>query len=150
MIKNQHPEFYKNIQKISIINSKDVLYNLQSVLQRKNIFFDEDAALVIRPLPEDIRYPSSSKMTDGGMILSYKIAISIIEQSVETEKKLEKLQNKRVIMVLHYNNSGRMIIGCNENPLTFLYEDDNTINPSSNNGFNIECIGNTYFTKVNQ
>lgn len=149
MINNQHPEFYKNIQKVSIIESKNVLYNLQSVLQKKNIFFDEDSALVIRPLPEDIRYPSNSKMTDGGMIVNYKISFSIIEQSIETEKKLQSYENKRVIVVLHYNNSGKIIIGCNENPLTFLYEDDNTSNPSMNNGFNIECSGNTYFTKVN-
>lgn len=149
MIKNLSPENYKNIYKISIIPAKSVNYPLLYVLQKRNIVFDDDQALIIRPLPEDLKYPSNSKMSDSGVFFNYKLAISITDQSPSTEDQLMKHINQKVIVVLHYNNEGRMIIGCNENPLMFLFEDDNSSNPSTNNGYNVECSGNTYFTKVN-
>lgn len=149
MIRNMTPENYKNILKISIVPAKSVNYPLQYVLQKRNIVFDNDQALIICPLPEDLTYPSSSKMSDSGMFLNYKIGISITDQSELTEEQLMKFYNQKVIVVLHYNNEGRMIIGCNENPLMFMFEDDNSTNPAKNNGYNVECSGNTYFTKVN-
>lgn len=140
-------ENYKNINKVSILDAKDVFYPLKYVLQKRDIVFDEDLALVIIPLPEDIKYPATSKMTDAGMLKDYKIEISINNQKPETEAQLEKKVNRKVIVVLHHNY-GKIIIGCNEMPLEFLYNDDNTTNPQSDNGFTVSCRGNAYFLKV--
>jgi len=140
-------ENYKNITKVSILDARDVLYNLKYVLQKRDITFDEDLALVIYPMPEDIKYPATSKMTDAGVLKDYKIEISINNQLPETEAQLECLVNRKVIVVLHHN-FGKIIIGCNEMPLEFLYNDDNSTNPQADNGFTIICRGNAYFSKV--
>jgi hypothetical protein len=140
-------ENYKNINKVSILDAKDVFYPLKYVLQKRDIAFDEDLALVIIPLPEDIKYPSTSKMTDAGVLKDYKIEISINNQLPETEAQLEKKVNRKVIVVLHHNY-GKIIIGCNEMPLEFLYNDDNSTNPQVDNGYTVSCRGNAYFTKV--
>lgn len=138
---------YKNITKVSIIDAKTVFYPLKYVLEKRDISFDEDLALVIIPLPEDIKYPATSKMTDAGMIKDYKIEISINNQNPETEAQLEKKVNRKVIVVLHHNY-GKIIIGCNEMPLEYLYNDDNSINPQVDNGYTVSCRGNSYFSKV--
>jgi len=140
-------ENYKNINKISILDAKDVFYPLKYVLQKRDITFDEDLALVIIPLPEDIKYPATSKMTDAGVLKDYKIEISINNQHPETEAQLERKVNRKVIVVLHHNY-GKIIIGCNEMPLEFLYNDDNSTNPQADNGYTVTCRGNAYFSKV--
>ncbi|MBC7847244.1 MAG: hypothetical protein H7Y10_12205 [Flavobacterium sp.] len=140
-------ENYKNINKVSILDAKDVFYPLKYVLQKRDIAFDEDLALVIIPLPEDIKYPATSKMTDAGMLKDYKIEISTNNQLPETEAQLEKKVNRKVIVVLHHNY-GKIIIGCNEMPLEFLYNDDNSTNPQVDNGYTVSCRGNAYFLKV--
>lgn len=138
---------YKNITKISILDAKDVFYPQKYVLQKRDITFDEDLALVIKPMIEDVKYPSSSKMTDAGVLRDYKIEISINNQLPETIEQLERLVNRKVIVVLHHN-FGKIIIGCNEMPLEYLYNDDNTTNPQADNGFTVTCRGNAYFLKV--
>jgi len=138
---------YKNITKISILDAKDVFYPQKYVLQKRDITFDEDLALVIKPMIEDVKYPSSSKMTDAGVLRDYKIEISINNQLPETIEQLESLVNRKVIVVLHHN-FGKIIIGCNEMPLEYLYNDDNTTNPQADNGFTVTCRGNAYFLKV--
>lgn len=140
-------ENYKNITKVSILDARDVLYPLKYVLQKRDITFDEDMALVIYPLPEDIKYPATSKMTDAGVLKDYKIEISINNQLPETEAQLERKVNRKVIVVLHHN-FGKIIIGCNEMPLEFLYNDDNSTNPQTGNGYTVYCRGNAYFSKV--
>lgn len=140
---------YKNINKVSILDAKDVFYPLKYVLQKRDIVFDEDLALVITPLPEDIKYPSSAKITDAGTLRDYKIEISINNQKPETIDQLEKKVNRKVIVVLHHNY-GKVILGCNEMPLEYLYHDDNTTNPQSDNGFTVTCRGNAYFLKVSR
>ena len=102
-------ENYKNITKVSILDAKDVFYPLKYVLQKRDISFDEDLAIVIKPLPEDIKYPSSSKMTDAGMLKDYKIEITLNNQLFETQERLEMLHNRKVIVVLHHN-FGKIII----------------------------------------
>lgn len=140
-------ENYKNITKVSILDAKDVFYPLKYVLQKRDITFDEDLALVIIPMAEDIKYPASSKMTDAGVLRDYKIEISINNQLPETEAQLEAKVNRKVIVVLHHNH-GKIILGCNEMPLEYLYNDDNTTNPQGDNGYTVTCRGNAYFTKV--
>jgi len=140
-------ENYKNINKVSILDAKDVFYPLKYVLQKRDIVFDEDLALVIIPMPEGIKYPATSKMTDAGMLKDYKIEISINNQLPETEAQLEKKVNRNVIVVLHHNY-GKIIIGCNEMPLEYLYNDDNSTNPQVDNGYTVSCRGNAYFSKV--
>ena len=147
MIQALTSENYKNITKVSIVDAKDVFYPLKYVLQKRDITFDEDLALVIYPMPEDIKYPASSKMTDAGVLRDYKIDISINNQLPETEAQLERHINRSVIVVLHHNY-GKIILGCNEMPLEYNYTDDNTINPQGDNGFSVSCRGNAYFTKV--
>lgn len=148
MITNIFSENYKNIDKISIIDSKKVFYNLQSVLQKRDINFDDEDALIICPLPEDIKYPSSSKIVDSGQLFSYKVDITITNQSSYTESQLYRYLNKKVILILHYRE-GKIIIGCNENPLQFLFDEDNSTNPTANNGYSVQLAGNTYYGKVN-
>jgi hypothetical protein len=138
---------YKNINKISILDAKTVFYPLKYVLEKRDISFDEDLALVIFPMIEDIKYPASTKMTDAGVLRDYKIEISINNQKPETEAQLESKVNRKVIVVLHHNY-GKIIIGCNEMPLEYLYNDDNTVNPQLDNGFTVICRGNAYFLKV--
>lgn len=147
MIQALTSENYKNITKVSIVDAKDVFYPLKYVLQKRDITFDEDLALVIYPIPEDIKYPASSKMTDAGVLRDYKIDISINNQLPETEAQLERHINRLVIVVLHHNY-GKIILGCNEMPLEYNYTDDNTTNPQGDNGFSVSCRGNAYFTKV--
>lgn len=138
---------YKIINKISIVDAKSVFYPLKYVLEKRDISFDEDLALVIFPMIEDIKYPASSKMTDAGVLRDYKIEISINNQKPETEAELENKVNRKVIVILHHNY-GKIILGCNEMPLEYLYNDDNTVNPQSDNGYTVTCRGNAYFLKV--
>lgn len=141
------PENYKHINKISILDSKKVFYPLKYVLEKRDIIFDDDDALIIIPIPEDIKYPSSTKITDAGVLRDYKIEISINNQFAHTQEQLEARSNSKVILVLHHA-TGKIIIGCNEMPLDYLYSDDNTTNPASDNGFTVTCRGNAYFLKV--
>lgn len=141
------PDNYKNISKVSILDAKKVFYPLKYVLEKRDISFDEEIAVVIIPIPEDIKYPSSSKMTDSGLSRDYKIEISINNQLPETLERLELLDNRKVIVVLHHQ-FGKIIIGCNEMPLNYIYNDDNTTNPQGDNGFTVVCSGNAYFLKV--
>jgi hypothetical protein len=140
-------ENYKQITKISILDSKTVFYPLKYVLEKRDIAFDEGQAVVIIPMIEDVKYPATSKMTDGGVMRDYKIEISINNQSIETAQQLELLDNRKVIVVLHHKY-GKIIIGCNEMPLEYIYNDDNSTNPLSDNGFTVVCRGNAYFLKV--
>lgn len=138
---------YKMITKISILDSRAVFYPLQYVLQKRDISFDEDLALVIKPMAEGVKYPSSSKMTDAGLIRDYKIEFSTNSQDPESQEQFEMMHNRKVIVVLHHK-FGKIIIGCNEMPLDYLYDDDNTTNPQLDNGFTVTCRGNAYFLKV--
>ena len=138
---------YKNISKISILDSKAVFYPLKYVLQKRDIAFDEDLALVIIPLPEEIKYPASMKLTDAGVIRDYKIDLSINNQSPDTVEQLEQFENRKVILVLHHKY-GKIIIGCNEMPLSFSFNDDNSSRYQDDNGFIVTCRGNAYFLKV--
>lgn len=147
MIKNDIPDDYKNITKISIINKKRVFYPLRYVLQERDIVIDENDCLTIFPLPEDIKFPSSNKGTDAGTIIDYKVEITVNNQSKLTRKEIFKYFNQKVIVVLHYS-TGKIIIGCNELPLLFLCSEENTTNPAGTNGYSIECRGNAYFPKV--
>ncbi|UOX35301.1 hypothetical protein LXD69_07220 [Flavobacterium sediminilitoris] len=147
MIDNFSPDNYKNITKISILDAKKVFYPLKYVLEKRDILIDEDYSLIIIPLPEDIKYPSNTKMTDAGMIWNYKVEITINNQKSITEAKLLEFVNKKVIVVFHHND-GKIIIGCNEMPLQYIYGDDNTTNPAAHCGYSVECRGNSYFSKV--
>lgn len=147
MINATTPDNYKNITKVSLLDAKAVFYPIKYVLEKRDISFDEDLAVEIKLLPEDVRYPSSSKMTDAGVIRNYKIDFNINNQLPETESKLQSLQNRPVILVLHHA-TGRMIFGCNEMPMQFLFDDENTIDPQKHSGFSVTCTGNTYFIKV--
>ena len=149
MITNQNQESFGPLKKISIIDSKKVFYPLQYVLQKRDISFNDDDALIIIPLPEDVKFPSSAKIIDSGMLFSYKVDITVTDQSTETENQITKLTNKKAIVVFHYHQK-KIIIGCNENPLQFLFNDDNTTNPAADNGFSIILTGNTYYLKVNR
>lgn len=135
------------IDKISIVDAKKVNYTNFHVLNRKPIHFDDADAVMIKPLPEDVKFPASSKLTDSGSLFNYKISISINNQSAGTHRQLESFLNKKVICVLH-TNQGYIIIGVTEQPLTFLYEDDNTTSAASFNGFSVTLSGNTYYCKV--
>lgn len=147
MITNDQHDNYKNITKVSILDAKKVFYPLKYVLEKRDILIDEDSALIIKPLPEDIKYPSNTKMVDSGTIWEYKVEISINNQHHLTEAQLMKFTNKKVIVVFHHND-GKIIIGCNEMPLQYLYSEDNTSNPGSYCGYSVELKGNSYFSKV--
>jgi len=147
MINALTPENYKNITKATILDAKTVFYPMKYVLEKRDIVYDEDLAVEIKLLPEDIKYPSSSKMTDSGIIRNYKIELSINNQLPETERELESLQNRKVILVLHHP-FGRIIFGCNEMPLDYLFDDENTVDPQKYNGFSVTCSGTAYFLKV--
>lgn len=148
MITNIFAENYKHITKVCILDARKVFYNMQCVLQKRDIFFDDDDALIIHPLPEDIKYPSSSKIVDSGHLFSYKSEITIINQDSYTESELARFLNKKVILVFYYKQ-GKIIIGCNENPLQFMFDEDNSSNPATNNGFTVIISGNTCYGKVN-
>lgn len=147
MIYSSETENFKNITKISILDSRLVFYPLSYVLQKRDVIFDDELALIIKPLPEDIKFPGSAKMTDSGVTREYKVEISINNQLVVTEEKLQKFHHGKIIMVLHHPE-GKIIIGCNEMPLDFIFVDDNTTNPASDNGFTIICRGTSYSLKV--
>lgn len=149
MINNSTSESINFLKKISILDSKKVFYPLRSVLLKKDISFNDDDALIILPLPEDVKFPSTTKITDSGQLFNYKIDITITDQSEPTEQELMRFINKKVIAVFHYDN-GKVIIGCNENPLQFLFNDDNTTNPLSTHGFSVVLSGTTYYLKVNR
>ena len=138
---------YKNITRISILDSKKVFYPQKYVLQKRDITFDDDQALIIYPMAEDLKYPGTSKITDAGTIRDYKIEISINNQSKLTQAELESLHNRKVIVVLHHPG-GKIILGCNEMPLTYIFTDDNTTKPDGDNGFTVICQGNAYCLKV--
>jgi len=147
MIDAQISDDYKNINRISILDAKKVFYPQAYVLQKRDIVFDDDDALVIIPILEDLKYPATTKLSDSGTIRDYKIDISVNNQKPETQAKFERFTNKKVIVVLHHPY-GKIIIGCNEMPLSYLYSDDNTVNPAGDNGFSIQCRGNAYYLKV--
>jgi hypothetical protein len=147
MINALTSENYKDITKISILDAKVVFYPLKYVLEKRDIAFDEDLAIIIKLMPEDLKYPASVKMTDAGVLRDYKIEVAINNQHPETIDQLENLVNRKVIVVLHHN-FGKIIIGCNEMPLEYLFNDDNTTNPQGDNGFTVTCRGNAYFLKV--
>jgi hypothetical protein len=147
MITNREPSNTLLITKVAIIDFKKVVYNLQSVLQKKDISFDDDEALIILPMPEDVRFPSSTKITDAGTVWNYKVGISINNQSASTVDQLMAYLNKKVITVLYTKNE-KIIIGCNEQPLSFLPEEDNTVRGDQFNGLSVSLSGNTYYNKV--
>lgn len=147
MIDALTPDDYKNIFKVSILDSKKVFYPLKYVLEKRDITYDDDFALIICPKTDDIKFPSSGKLTDSGILRDYKVELSINNQSDYTQEQLEEFENKKVIVVFHHPN-GKIIIGCNEMPLLFQYDDDNTVSPSGDHGFSISCRGNAYFLKV--
>lgn len=138
---------YKNINKVVILDNKKVFYPLKHQLQKRDISYDEDLAVIICPLPEDLKYPVASKVTDAGTIRDCKIEITINNQSSSTQDQLELMTNRKVIVILYYPE-GKMIFGCNENPLEFLYNPDNSSKPQEDSGFTVLCRGNTYFTQV--
>lgn len=147
MISNSTPSDTLLITKVVIIDFKKVMYNLQSVLQKKDISFDDDDALIIIPLPEDVTFPSSSKITDAGTIWNYKIGIDINNQHPNTVEQVMAYLNKRVICVI-YTLDQKIIIGCNEQPLSFLPEENNTVKPEAFHGLTVSLSGNTYYNKV--
>jgi len=135
------------ITKVAIIDFKKVMYNLQSVLQKKDISFDEDDSLIIIPLPEDVKFPSSTKISDAGTVWNYKISIDINNQHPNTVEQVMAYLNKKVICVIYTKNE-KIIIGCNEQPLLFLPEENNTVKPEAFHGLTISLSGNTYYNKV--
>lgn len=147
MITNSTPSDTLLITKVAIIDFKKVMYNLQSVLQKKDITFDDDDALIIIPLPEDVTFPSSSKITDAGTVWNYKVGIDINNQHPSTVDQVMNYLNKKVICVLYTLNE-KIIIGCNEQPLSFLPEENNTVKPEAFHGLTVALSGNTYYNKV--
>lgn len=147
MINNFPSDVFGLLEKISIVDNKKVFYPYSSVLQKKNIVFDDSDALVIKPLPEDVKFPSSPKIIDSGQLFSYKIDITIVDQLPQTETEIINWLNKRVICIFHFSNK-KIIFGCNEQPLQFFFQDDNYILPTNDNGFSIVLSGNTYSLKV--
>ncbi|MBC5835802.1 hypothetical protein G6N05_05330 [Flavobacterium sp. F372] len=147
MITNFLHDNYKNITRVSILDAKKVFYPMKYVLEKRDILIDDDSALIILPFPEDIKYPSNTKMTDAGMLWDYKVEISINNQSALTENQLMRFLNKKVIVVFHHND-GKIIFGCNEMPLQYGYSEDNSVNPAAHCGYSVECRGNSYYSKV--
>ncbi|MBN8565246.1 MAG: hypothetical protein J0M25_00740 [Flavobacteriales bacterium] len=147
MITNHEPSNTLLITKVAIIDFKKVVYTLQSVLQKKDISFDDDEALIILPLLEDVRFPSSTKITDAGTVWNYKVGININNQHPTTVEQVLAYLNKKVIAVLYTQNE-KIIIGCNEQPLSFLPEEDNTVRGDQFHGLSVSLSGNTYYNKV--
>lgn len=135
------------ITKMAIIDSKKIIYSLQSVLQKKDISFNEHDALIIIPMAEDVKFPSSTKITDAGTVWNYKIGIGINNQHKSTVDQVMAYLNKKVICVLFAKES-KIIIGCNEQPLSFLPEEDNTVRSDGFLGLSVSLTGNTYYNKV--
>jgi hypothetical protein len=52
MINALTSENYKDITKISILDAKVVFYPLKYVLEKRDIAFDEDLAIIIKLMPE--------------------------------------------------------------------------------------------------
>jgi hypothetical protein len=52
-----------------------LFYPLKYVLEKRDIAFDEDLA-IIKLMPEDLKYPASVKMTDAGVLRDYKIEVA--------------------------------------------------------------------------
>jgi hypothetical protein len=141
-----HDDF-KNITSVSILDARKVFYPMSYVLNKRDINFDDDQAVNIKLIPEDIKFPGSAKMTDAGQLRDYKVEISINNQSRETELELEALVNKKVILVF-FHSYGKIILGCNEMPLNYIFSDENTSKPESDFGFTVICRGDAYFLKV--
>lgn len=144
---NNIEEKYYNFSKIVFLDSKKVFYPISHSLNKMRIEYEDDHALLVKVLAEDIDYPSSSKLNDSGQIFDYKIKVDIQNQHHTTQKHLLSFVNKKVIIVLDHP-SGQVIIGCNEQPLRFSYSEINTTSPSLNNAYRIDCSGSTYFSKV--
>jgi hypothetical protein len=68
-----------------------LFYPLKYVLEKRDIAFDEDLAIIIKLMPEDLKYPASVKMTDAGVLRDYKIEVAINNQHPETIDQLENL-----------------------------------------------------------
>jgi carbamoylphosphate synthase large subunit len=83
------------------LDAKVVFYPLKYVLEKRDIF-DEDLAIIIKLMPEDLKYPASVKMTDAGVLRDYKIEVAINNQHPETIDQLENLVNRKVIVVLQF------------------------------------------------
>lgn len=148
MITNNPSDSFKHITKVSILDSKKAFYPLRYALSKRNITINESECLTVMTLPEDVTYPSTVKTGDNGMLYDYKIGITVTNQDAITEEQLMKFLNKKVIVVLHHA-AGRIIFGCNELPLQFIFNDDNATVPSATTGFSIDCRGVSYIPKVN-
>lgn len=146
---NDIEEIYKNITRITILNSKSTYYPLRYAFQKRGIRYDQgtDWVLELKLLPEDIEYPADVKDADAGPLLSYKIAFTVNNQAGITQDKLLPWQGRKVIALLHYA-TGYIIIGCNEMPMRLTLSDQNSSNPANTNGFIIECAGNALVPKV--
>jgi hypothetical protein len=138
---------YKYISKVSVLDARKVFYPYSYALQKRDIQFDDDQALIIIPIPMDVEFPGTMKSGDAGSLREYKFEATINNQEPETEAQLEALDNRKVIIVLHHLY-GKIIIGCNEMPLLFTFVDDNNIDPGNNAGYQISCRGTSYFLKV--
>ncbi len=147
MINALTSENYRFIKRVLILNSKQVFYPLKYGLEGRDITFDEDDALIVKPIIEDVKYPATVKIGDAGQLWEYKLEFSINSQDAVTSNQLYKLINKKVIVVLEHPE-GRFIIGTNEFPLSYIFADDNSTNPATSNGFSVECRGNSYISKV--
>gem|GEM_PF-4561623 len=138
---------YKHLLKVSILDARKVFFPLNYLLQKRDIIFDDDQALIIHPIPEDVKFPGSAKLTDAGTLRTYKIEISINNQDSRIQEQLESLECRKVIVVFHFIHE-RMIFGCNEMPMDFSFNEDNSLSPGSDNGFTVLLNGNSYFLKV--
>jgi len=147
MISNKTPSDTLLITKVAIIDSKKIIYSLQSVLQKKDISFNEHDALIIIPMAEDVKFPSSTKITDAGTVWNYKIGIGINNQHKSTVDQVMSYLNKKVICVL-FTKESKIIIGCNEQPLSFLPDEDNTVRSDGFLGLSVSLTGNSYYNKV--
>lgn len=135
------------IDKISIVDAKKVNYTNFHALNKKQIYFDDDVCVSVIPLVEDVRFPSSARLTDSGTLYNYKVEISLNNQNELTISRFENFSNKKVICVMD-TNLGRIIIGTNTQPLTFLFDEDNSVKASDFFGSSITLAGNTYYCKV--
>ena len=146
VITNMIPDNYKHFNKVSFIDRRKVFYPLRFALQHRDINFNEENSLTVLPMPEDVNFPASVKLNDSGTLWEYRVEVTINNQDPVTEKELTAYLNRKVIIVLHHNQ-GRVILGCNEMPLEFLYEDNNTTNPASVSGYTIQCAGKSLLPK---
>lgn len=147
MIDNNAEDPYKNITGISLIDAKKVFYPLRYALQKREINFDDQHSLYIKVFAEDISYPSTITTTDAGQLLDYSVSFDINNQAAATEQQLLEFINRKVIVVLHYTY-GRIILGCNDMPLIFSFNENNTTSPAGTSGYAVECNGKAYTPKV--